>query len=154
MTPPHARQHRPLGSYALLTATFNAVFATALYVARDRLPERIAAKDLALMAVGTHKLSRVITKDRVTSGLRAPFTEFQGDAGPAEVEERARGRGLRRAVGELLVCPYCLDQWIAGGFVAGIVLAPRPTRTVASLFAVAAGSDVLQHGYKLLQEHA
>jgi uncharacterized protein DUF1360 len=150
----HADQHRPLASYALLTTIFNTAFAGALVAGRDRLPERFSLGDLALMAVGTHKLSRLIAKDRVTSSVRAPFTRFQHDAGPAEVSERARGRGLRRAIGELVSCPYCLDQWVAGGFVAGMVLAPRPTRTVASLFTVVAGSDALQHGYHLLQEHA
>jgi hypothetical protein len=153
-TSPHADRRRPLGSYVVLTTVFNAAFAGALVAGRDRLPERFATGDLVLMAVGTHKLSRLIAKDRVTSVVRAPFTRFEHDAGPAEVSERARGRGLRRAVGELVTCPYCLDQWVAGGFVAGMVLAPRATRTVASMFTVVAGSDVLQHGYKLLQEHA
>lgn len=149
-----AEPHRPLGSYAFLTTIFNTAFAGALVVGRERIPERFSAGDLALMAVGTHKLSRLIAKDRVTSAVRAPFTRYEGSAGPAEVNERPRGRGLRRAVGELLSCPYCLDQWIAGGFVVGMVLAPRPTRIVASTFTVVAGSDVLQHGYHLLQEHA
>jgi uncharacterized protein DUF1360 len=146
--------HRPLGSYALLTTIFNTAFAGALFAGRDRLPERFSVGDLALMAVGTHKLSRLIAKDRVTSAVRAPFTEPHQEGGPGEVHERPQGRGLRRALGELLTCPYCLDQWVAGGFVAGMVLAPRATRTVASMFTVVAGSDVLQHGYRLLQEHA
>lgn len=150
----HADRPLPLGSYALLTTIFNAAFAGALIAGRERIPERFAPGDLALMAVGTHKLSRLIAKDRVTSTVRAPFTRYEGSAGPAEVKERPRGRGLRRAVGELVSCPYCLDQWVAGGFVAGMVLAPRPTRLVASMFTVVAGSDVLQHGYHLLQEHA
>jgi Protein of unknown function (DUF1360) len=149
---PH--RHRPLGSYAVLTTVFNAAFAGALLAGRDRLPERFSPGDLALMAVGTHKLSRLIAKDRVTSAVRAPFTAPHEEGGPGEVHERPRGDGLRRALGELLTCPYCLDQWVAGGFVAGMVLAPRATRTVASMFTVVAGSDVLQHGYKLLQERA
>jgi hypothetical protein len=125
-----------------------------LFATRKRLPERIGASDLALLSVATYKLGRLITRDRVTAGIRAPFTRFQDDAGPSEVDEAARGTGMRRAVGELLVCPYCIDQWVAGGFVAGLIAAPRPTRAIASVFAVVAGADVLQHGYKTLQEHA
>ena len=36
------------------------------------------------------------------------------------MEERARGDGWRRTIGELLVCPYCLGMWISGGFNLGL----------------------------------
>jgi hypothetical protein len=152
----HADQYRPLAGYGALIAVFNAGMAAFLVSAdrRGALPERYTASDLALMAVGTFKLSRLIAKDRVTSGIRAPFTRFQGDAGHGEVDEAARGRGLRRAIGELLVCDYCLAQWTAAGFVAGHAVAPRPTRAVAAMFTIYAASDVLQLGYTRLEEQA
>jgi hypothetical protein len=148
----HADRHRPLGSYAALTVVFNTVFGGALLAGRRRLPERYDVGDVALLSVATYKLSRLLAKDRVTSGIRAPFTRFEGDAGAAEVDERARGRGLRRALGELLVCPYCLEQWVGGGFVVGMVFAPRATRATATMFTVVAGADVLQQGYTALRE--
>jgi hypothetical protein len=148
-------EDRPLGGYAALTATF-AGFATAfsIWVRRSgrELPERIDAGDLALITVATHKASRMLAKDRVTSAVRAPFTRFQADGGPGEVEERARGRGLRRAVGELLICPFCLSVWIGAAFAAGLVVAPRPTRWTASVLATVFGSDVLQVAYKQLED--
>jgi hypothetical protein len=88
----------------------------------------------------------------VASAVRAPFTRFHGDAGPGEVSEAARGRGLRRAVGELLVCPYCVGLWIAAMFAAGFAVAPRPTRWVASVLSAAFGSDVLQIAYKKAED--
>lgn len=115
---------------------------------QDRLPERLPFTDVVLGGVATHKLSRLVAKERVASPLRAPFTREQGDGGPAEVEERPRGRGLRRVVGELLVCPFCLAQWLAAGFVQGFVFAPRLTRLVAGMFSIVAISDFLQIGYK------
>ena len=142
---------RPLRSYRLLTGVFGGAFAGGLALTRARMPERPAAGDLALLSVATFKLSRLIAKDRVTAGIRAPFTELEGDGGPAEVHERPQGRGLRRALGELLTCPYCLEQWIAGGFVIGLAAAPRATRATASMFTVVAASDLLQHGYRRLQ---
>ena len=51
------------------------------------LPERVSAADLALVAVATHKLSRLLAKDPVTSPLRAPFTRFAGTSGPAELQD-------------------------------------------------------------------
>ncbi len=140
-----ADAERPLGSYAVLGATFSGAFGAFLIGARDRLPERFAAGDLALAAIATHKLSRLLARDRVTRPLRAPFTEVQREDPPLELSERPRGRGLRRALGELVSCPYCLDQWIGGMFIGGLVLAPRQTRAIASLFVVATGSDLLQH---------
>jgi hypothetical protein len=111
------------------------------------LPEQVSAGDLALITVATHKLSRIITRDRVTSVLRAPFTRFQRDAGPGEVDEAARGTGIRQAIGELVICPYCLEVWSATGLIAGYVVAPRVTRLVATVFVVVAGADALQIAY-------
>ena len=118
------------------------------------LPERVSIGDLALITVATHKASRLLAKDRVTSAVRAPFTRFQADGGPAEVEEQARGSGLRRAIGELLICPYCLGMWIATAFAIGLAVVPRPTRWVASVLAAHFGSDVLQAAYRRLEDAA
>jgi hypothetical protein len=142
----HSQQYRPLGGYIALMAAFNALAGAGLVAAgrAGRLPDSIGAGDVALGAIATFKASRLIAKDRVTSGLRAPFTRFQEDSGHGEVEEAARGTGLRLAVGELLVCPNCLGQWVAAAFTAGFVGAPRATRAVAAMFAIHAGADALQ----------
>jgi hypothetical protein len=100
------------------------------------------------VTLATHKASRLLAKDRVTSSVRAPFTEFDSGGGPGEVSESARGRGLRRAVGELVICPYCLGLWLATAFAAGLVVTPRPTRWAAGVLAAAFGADVLQIAYK------
>lgn len=145
----HAEQYRPLAAYGLLAGAFNAGLVGFLVAAerRGKLPDRYSPGDLALMAVGTAKLSRLITKDRVTSAIRAPFTRFQDDAGHGEVDEAARGKGLRLALGELLVCDYCLAQWVSAGFLVGHALAPRPTRAVAAMYTAYAAADVLQVTY-------
>ena len=105
-----------------------------------------------LVGVASHKLSRVIAKDKITSFLRAPFTEYESPGGPGEVEERARGEGLRKAVGELLVCPYCLGLWLSGGMHLGLIYAPRVTRTLASTFTALTIADFLQIAYKAAEE--
>lgn len=143
-------RERPLESYAFLLGSFSALsggFALWLRRSGRELPERVEGRDLALVAVATFKASRIITRDRVTSAIRAPFSRFQADAGPSEVDEAARGHGLRRVIGELLVCPYCLDVWTASAFLAGLVAAPRETRWIASVFTAVSGADVLQLAY-------
>jgi hypothetical protein len=144
----------PLAQYAGFVGVYAAALGALLGAAaasRRPLP-RLGWSDVALLGTATHKLSRLVSKQKVTAPLRAPFTELEGRAGPAEVAEHPRGEGLRRATGELLLCPYCLDQWVAGGFVAGSVFAPRATRLVASLFASVAVADFLQVAYRAGQE--
>jgi hypothetical protein len=78
--------------------------------------------------VATHKLSRLLS----TASVSAPFTQFEEAAGSGEHHESARGQhGVRHTVGELLTCPFCLAVWVATAYVAGLVAAPRPTRTAA-----------------------
>ncbi len=148
-------QERPLASYGVLMTTFTTLAGGfALWFRRSgrELPERIDARDLALLTVASHKAARMVAKDRVTSAVRAPFTRFEHDGGPGEVQESARGRGLRRAIGELLVCPYCLGMWISAGFTAGLLVAPRFTRWFASALSIFFGSELLQFGYRRMDE--
>jgi len=144
------QERPPFRTYAALATVFNAGFAGALMGAKRsrRLPERIETRDVLLLGTASHKLSRLVAKDKVTAFLRAPFTEYQGRGGPAEVEERARGEGARRAIGELLICPYCLGLWASGAFHVGLLYAPRTTRVVASTLTALTVSDFLQIAYK------
>jgi hypothetical protein len=145
----------PLGSYLAFMSIFGTLVSTALLIARRQgreLPDKIDAGHLLLVGTASHKLSRLVAKDKVTSPLRAPFTELEGKGGPAELEERSRGTGLRKAVGELLICPYCLGLWIVAAFSIGLVFAPRVTRFVASLFAALTISDFFQIAYKAAEE--
>jgi hypothetical protein len=152
-----ARHERPVRGYATLTGLFVTLVASFSAWVRSsgrELPERVSPSDLALVAVATHKLSRLIAKERVTSAVRAPFTEVEEDAGPSRprLKERPRGQGARRAVGELVLCPYCLSVWIATVFAGGLVVAPRPTRWVAGILTTVFGADVLQLAYKKAED--
>ncbi|MGE5746933.1 MAG: DUF1360 domain-containing protein [Solirubrobacterales bacterium] len=148
-------EDKPLGSHLALVVLYNGLVG-AFFAWRRRsgkgFPKQIGAGDLVLAGVATHKLSRLITKDRVTAPLRAPFTEFQEEGGPGEVEEKPRGRGMRRAIGELLVCPFCLAQWVATALLAGLIVIPRTTRFICSIFAAVTISDFLQIVYRGSEE--
>src|SRR5829696_5987742 len=95
----------PLPSYAALAGLFNLILAVVLLIARKTgrpIPERIEARDIALLGVATHKLSLLLAKDAVTSPLRAPFTEPQERGreapgkGPEEIARRAPDLPLLR----------------------------------------------------------
>src|SRR4051794_25533650 len=142
----------PLGGYAVLMTAFNAVLFAGMRLLRRDLPERVSAADLALLTVGTHKLSRTIAKDKAMSPIRAPFARYEEDAGPSEVSESPRGTGMRKAVGTLITCPSCLAPWVGSAGLFGLTVAPRSTRFVASMCTIVAGSDFLQVAYKAGQE--
>ena len=86
-----------------------------------------------------------------TSPLRAPFTRFAGTSGEAELAEEVRGSGPRKAIGELVTCPFCLGLWVTTAIAFGLVLAPRPTRLVASILTALTGADFLQFAYDKVQ---
>ncbi|OCB48228.1 hypothetical protein A5677_25265 [Mycobacterium malmoense] len=149
---------RPLGGYLAVLVIYGAVVAVATVAALltgRTLPTRWRVQDLITVTLGTHKLSRTLAKDAVTSPLRAPFTRFAGSGGPAEVMEEVRDESpVRHSLGELLTCPFCLDMWVATGFAIGLVFAPRYTRLVAGVFTVLTGADFLQLAYAMAQQSA
>jgi len=149
-------EERPLGGYAVLLSTYLvSVLTLGLVVRRRRaLTARPAAADLALVAVATHKVARMLSKDSVLATVRMPFTRFEGPAGAGEVNESVRGKGVRHAVGELLTCPFCLAQWVATLFTFGMLLAPRATRQVAAVFCAVTASDYLQFAYAAAEKKA
>ena len=122
--------------------------AAAVRASNRELPERIPVGDAFLLTVATFRLARRIAKDPVTAPVRAPFVRFEGPSGHAEVAEEVREHGgVKHAVGELLTCPFCLAQWVATAFTFGMLLAPRATRQVASVFCAVTASDYLQFAY-------
>jgi uncharacterized protein DUF1360 len=149
------QERPPFLPYLVFMSIFGTLVTTALAIAHRHgreLPDTSSAGQLLLVGTASHKLSRVISKDKVTSPIRAPFTELEGKGGPAELEERSRGKGFQKAIGELLICPYCLGLWVVAAFSVGLIFAPRVTRFVASLFSALTISDFFQIAYKAAEE--
>ncbi|MGK5681239.1 DUF1360 domain-containing protein [Actinoplanes sp. URMC 104] len=153
---PH--EHRPLGGYVAAMGAFSALaasLATAAKVTGKPVPERPALGDVVLLSLATHKLSRLLAKDAVTSPLRAPFTRYTEPAGAAELNEEVRHDStLKHGIGELITCPFCLAVWVATGLTGGLVLAPRLTRLAAVTLTATAVSDFLQMGYDVAKHAA
>lgn len=150
-------ESRPLASYIRVLTVYGGAVSALLAAAKltgRKGPDKINPMDLMLMGLFTHRLSRTIAKDPVTSPIRAPFTRYEGVSGPAELKEKVRGHGFQHAVGELLTCPFCLSQWVATGYAAGTVFFPRLTRLAGTTMAAVAISDWLQLAYARLMKAA
>lgn len=142
-------EEMPLAGYAALLAAYVATFGTlaGLLWSRQHRETEPHVEDVVLFGIATHKIGRIITKDWVTSPLRAPFTTYGKSQGGGEVSEHSRGTGVRRAIGDLLTCPWCIAPWVAGGLYSIFLASPRAARLIAAGFTSVAISDVLQHAY-------
>jgi hypothetical protein len=145
----------PLAGYATLATVFAggaALFAVAARRHGVRLPDRVPPWDVALLGTATFKASRLLSKDRITSFVRAPFTRRAEEGAGGEVNDAPRGQGVRRAVGELVSCPFCTAAWVAGTLVACYASAPRAARLVCAGLSAVTVADWLQYAWTWTEE--
>jgi Protein of unknown function (DUF1360) len=150
-------EDRPLGGYVATLATYGGLVGGLALLARATgrdIPDELSTSDVIRCALATHKLSRLLAKDPVTSPLRAPFTSYEGTSGPSELSEEVRGQGGQKTIGELITCPFCSGVWVATGFTAGLVYLPRTTRLAVATLSALAGADLLQFAHALLGQAA
>lgn len=140
---------RPVGQtpteatdYAALTTLYGALLGAAAVSSRGREP--VPRAEVPVLAAATFALSKLIVHEKVETWIRQPFVEERGG------DRRPKGRRLRYAVGELLTCTRCTGAWTALGLVALRLHAPATGRTVATVLAASAGSDMLHAGFQWL----
>jgi hypothetical protein len=131
--------------YLAINAVYGALIGTLLLSARGQhARDPISGPELIPMSAATFALSKVIAREKIGSWMREPFVD-QSDG-----DRRPRGRGLRRAVGELVTCTRCVGAWSALGIVGLRLAAPDSGRIVTNVLAASAGNDWLQAAFKLL----
>ena len=147
----------PLAGYALLATAFTAGVTAFTAVARRRgvrPPAAVPPSDVVLLGTATYKAARLLTRDRITSFVRAPFTRRASEGPASEVTDEPRGRGVRRAVGDLVSCPFCTSVWVAGALVCAYTAAPRATRLVCAGLGAVTVADCLQYAWTWTQQNA
>ena len=144
----------PFRGYVELIATFGVAVAGLLlrHGLRGTLPDRLPIRDALMLGVATHKLATIVTQDLVTKPIRKPFVREERRPDDDELHETSRGRGLRKAIGDLLTCKYCAGTWVALALTAVYLESPRVGRTLNGIFAAVAVSDWLHRGYERLSE--
>lgn len=151
---PYSDHDIPLDAYAGLIATYALLFSGLFWIStrRDRDLARPQGLDLALLAIASYKFARIVTMSFIASPLRAPFTVRGKSLKAGEVQDRARGHGLQRAIGNLLTCPFCFEVWSSTFFMFGFSIAPRAFRQLSYILSMAAVGDVLHLGYRDIRE--
>jgi Protein of unknown function (DUF1360) len=136
---------RPYPEYAVLTGAFGAALGGFLVLANRRLPARVGFGDVVRIGLASYKIGRLVAKDEVTSWVRAPVTRDE------EASEPKR-EGAARALGELVTCPYCVGVWTSAGLSCALVLLPRETRLVTTIFSAQAVADFLNAAFVRFKE--
>lgn len=132
--------------YAALNAVWMSLLAGVVVASRGRhRDDPIQNHELIPLAAATFALSKAVARERIGTWVREPFVDHSEGQQP-------KGRGLRRAVGELVTCTRCVGTWSALGIVGLRVLNPDAGRTVSVILASSAANDWLQASFKLLTE--
>jgi uncharacterized protein DUF1360 len=128
--------------YAALTSAYGALLGATAVTARGRDP--VPRSEVPVLAAATFALSKLIVHEKVESWIRQPFVDEQAG------KRRPKGRRLRYAVGELLTCTRCTGAWSALALVGLRLHAPATGRTVTTVLAASAGSDMLHAAFSWL----
>jgi hypothetical protein len=134
------RREPPYEAYAAIAGAFVAGLGVVSVVARRSPPA--TAVDLLALSAATFKVARTLSHERVASFVREPFVEGE--------EEQPAGKGLQRALGELVTCSRCVGTWVAGGLASSQMVAPRFGRALTWTLGAAAANDFLQAAFAAL----
>jgi hypothetical protein len=119
-----------------LLATFSAITAAAIVFLRHEPSVEMLLSPLwlALLALASYRLGRIMALDEVTQPFRMFFVEVKEIDG-IKVEV-AKEHGLLGAVGALITSPGSIGFWIAGIFTYLFVLWPTGMRMIIIVLAV------------------
>jgi hypothetical protein len=122
----------------MLIALYNALFGgfLLLYRRSEEPLERVSGLDLVMLGLSTLRLAKLISEDEITAVLRRPLIE------ETESEKRPQGRGLRWALGKLVLCPNCTGTWVAAFLTYSLHLSPQHTRPFLALMSASGISQV------------
>ncbi|MBR8660846.1 MULTISPECIES: DUF1360 domain-containing protein [Bacillales] len=108
--------------------------------------EGVSWLDLAILVLASFRLTHLIVFDEITAFLRAPFftEKYETDAvGQLIRHIEFHGEGLRRWLGMLLSCHWCVGIWAAAAVVALYVYVPAAFPLLL-LLAVAGAAAVIE----------
>ena len=116
-----------------------------LYFLR-RLPTSIRPFDFALLGLAAARLTDIISTDQIMEWLRRPFVKMETtEIAGHEVETRTgRGRGLKKVIGDLLSCPWCVGVWVAASLTYAYCLMPAVIWVFILIMAIAEIGSLLQ----------
>ena len=111
-----------------------------------RLPTSIRSFDVVLLGLAAARLTDIISTDQIMEWLRRPFVKMETtEIAGHEVETRTgRGHELKKVLGDLLSCPWCVGVWVAAGLTYAYFLMPAVIWIFILIMAIAEIGSLLQ----------
>ena len=102
--------------YSVLFLGFTIGLLTILYRTNGSLPTRINLADTIILILASFRVVRLFVYDKITRFVRDFFfhvDEIYTEEGVTYFEHKEFTRGWRRAMSDLLGCPWCFSVWSA-----------------------------------------
>lgn len=110
------------------------------------IPSYIEPYDLIILTLATFRLIRLFTYDQIMRVCRDMFLdkrEFTDEHGQVMIERSRPHGGPKRALGDLVGCPWCMGMWVSF-FMVVLYFAFPPIRFLALILALAGAASSLQ----------
>ncbi len=136
--------------HAAFMALYSFLFALFVYLLRATgrgFPTAIPPFDFLLLCLATFRVTELITCDSITRFMREPFLTRRKERKPdGETEEKVKpaGGGIRRTLGELIICPWCIGVWIGTLLAYFYLWTPGIARVFLLATSVAGGGIMFQ----------
>lgn len=106
----------------------------------------ISLIDLLILVLASFRITHLIVFDEIASFVRQPFisVSYEPDrTGQLVRNVQYKGTGLRRWIGTLLSCHWCVGFWVAAGIVALYSFLPE-FHPFLLIFAIAGAAAVIE----------
>lgn len=141
--------------YIVFTAIFAvlAILFVRLYgVAAVQALSNITLLQFVVLVLATFRITRLVVADRLTQWVRdlCAIVSVSTDTttGAPYVIRTKRVKGLRRAIGDIIGCPWCTGVWVAlvvlAVYVEAAVYALPAAWIFLIVFAIAGGASIIQ----------
>lgn len=107
-----------------------------------------------VLILASFRLTRLLVYDDITSWIRAPFVETKKEEVHGEFVYylEPSGKGLRKWLGKLLSCHWCMGIWTSAGLYVGWLVWPEGFIVIAHILAIAGAAAIIETLIQLLMD--
>lgn len=103
--------------------------------------------EFMLIGLAVFRLTHLFVYDKITESLRLKVLYEEkviNDNGDIEWHYIPKGIGVKKFIGEIFNCHWCMSVWISGTILAGYLILPQVFIVIIYLFAIAAVAVILE----------
>ncbi|TSB46093.1 DUF1360 domain-containing protein [Alkalicoccobacillus porphyridii] len=107
-----------------------------------------------VLILAAFRLTRLLVYDEITSWVRQPFVETKEEVvdGQSVYYLEPSGKGLRRWMGKLLSCHWCMGVWTTSFLYGGWLLWPGVFIYLAHILALAGAAAIIESLIQVLKD--